>query len=92
MLLTRGKVLTKNMEDGNTVGVRIDPAKQRRNPLGHSDEVPHAHKEKVGGSHRFKSDRGLHNVAPVLRKGERTAVRLRAGYGVGFARSSRDPR
>ena len=47
MLLTGGKVWTKNMEDGNTVGVRIDPAKQRRNPLGHSDEVPHAHKEKV---------------------------------------------
>ena len=42
-----GKVWTKNMEDGNTVGVRIDPAKQRRNPLGHSDEVPNAHKEKI---------------------------------------------
>ena len=42
-----GKVWTKNMEDGNTVGVRIDPAVQREVSLGQSDEVPHAHKEKI---------------------------------------------
>nr|WP_314286840.1 hypothetical protein [uncultured Capnocytophaga sp.] len=35
------------MEDGNTVGVRIDPAVQREVSLEQSDEVPNAHKEKI---------------------------------------------
>ena len=35
------------MEDGNTVGVRIDLAVQREVSLEQSDEVPNAHKEKI---------------------------------------------
>ena len=35
------------MEDGNTVGVRIDLAVQREISLEQSDEVPNAHKEKI---------------------------------------------
>ena len=41
-----GKVWTKNMEDGNTILIRVDPANTTRN-MGYADEVSHAHKEKV---------------------------------------------
>ncbi|WFR80907.1 RHS repeat-associated core domain-containing protein [Janthinobacterium rivuli] len=43
----RGQVWTKNLPDGNTAAVRIDPAEKRTIPLGNADEVPHAHKEIV---------------------------------------------
>lgn len=43
----RGQVWTKNLPDGNTAAVRIDPAEKRAIPLGNADEVPHAHKEIV---------------------------------------------
>ncbi|WP_200951667.1 hypothetical protein, partial [Duganella sp. Root1480D1] len=42
-----GTVWTKNLPDGNTAAVRIDPATVRVNPKGFADEVPHAHKEIV---------------------------------------------
>ena len=41
-----GKVWTKNMEDGNTILIRVDPANTTRN-MGYADEVPNAHKEKI---------------------------------------------
>ena len=42
-----GEVWTKNLPDGNTAAVRVDPAMQRVKPKGFADEVPHAHKEIV---------------------------------------------
>ncbi|AQR68105.1 hypothetical protein BZG29_06885 [Janthinobacterium sp. LM6] len=44
---TAGQVWTKNLPDGYTASVRIDPAESRSPPLGRADEVPHAHKEIV---------------------------------------------
>jgi hypothetical protein len=42
-----GAFWTKDLPDGNTAVVRIDPATVRVSPKGFADEVPHAHKEIV---------------------------------------------
>jgi hypothetical protein len=40
-----GTVWTKNLPDGNTAAVRLDPPTIRSAPKGYADEVAHAHKE-----------------------------------------------
>ena len=52
-----GKVWTKNMEDGNTILIRVDPANTTRN-MGYADEVSHAHKESVSSSCISNGDYG----------------------------------
>lgn len=42
-----GKVYTKDLGNGRTMAVRIDPATVRTPPKGFADEVAHAHKESV---------------------------------------------
>jgi len=42
-----GKVFTKDLGNGKTMAVRLDPAMQRNPPKGFADEKPHAHKESV---------------------------------------------
>lgn len=42
-----GAVWTKNLADGNTAAVRLDPPTVRDVPKGFADEVSHAHKEIV---------------------------------------------
>ena len=42
-----GAIWTKNLPDGNTAAVRLDPPTVRDVPKGFADEIPHAHKEIV---------------------------------------------
>jgi hypothetical protein len=42
-----GKVLTKDLGNGRTMAVRLDPPTVRNPPKGFADEVPHAHKESI---------------------------------------------
>lgn len=42
-----GKVYTKDLGNGRTIGVRLDPPQVRVEPKGWADELPHAHKESV---------------------------------------------
>ena len=42
-----GEIWMKNLPDGNTASIRIDPRKVRTPPLGYADETPHFHKESV---------------------------------------------
>ena len=42
-----GKIYTKDLGNGKTVAVRLDPAEVRTPPRGYADEVLHAHKETV---------------------------------------------
>lgn len=42
-----GKIFLKDLGNGRSVRVRLDPATVRNPPKGYADEVPHAHKEAV---------------------------------------------
>lgn len=42
-----GEIWMKNLPDGNTASIRIDPRKVRNPPLGYADGVLHYHKESV---------------------------------------------
>lgn len=41
------KIFTKDLENGNSIGVRLDPPKKAIPSKGYADEVAHAHKEIV---------------------------------------------
>ncbi|OCG00765.1 RHS repeat-associated core domain-containing protein [Gilliamella sp. wkB112] len=64
-----GEVWTKSLPDGNTVSVRMDPAKVRNPALGYADEVPHTHIETVptssvsGGNYPPSTVSGRHTAS-----------------------------
>ncbi|EGI41778.1 putative RHS family protein [Escherichia coli TA280] len=64
-----GEVWTKALPDGNTVAVRLDPAKQRTRPKGFADEVPHAHIESLPTSGVVNGNYGGKNnpVVPIVK-------------------------
>lgn len=64
-----GEVWTKALPDGNTVAVRLDPAKQRTRPKGFVDEVPHAHIESLPTSGVVNGNYGGKNnpVVPIVK-------------------------
>lgn len=42
-----GDIYVKNLPNGRSVRIRVDPAEVRKNPKGWADEKPHVHKEGV---------------------------------------------
>ena len=42
-----GDIYVKNLPNGRSVRIRVDPAEIRKNPKGWADEKPHVHKEGV---------------------------------------------
>lgn len=64
-----GEVWTKALPDGNTVAVRLDPAKQRTRPKSFADEVPHAHIESLPTSGVVNGNYGGKNnpVVPIVK-------------------------